>query len=54
MAGRADAATDLAAANTDLVAAQADLDAGDSLFKMIGDLRERLAYIITRCRARTA
>ena len=54
MAGRADAATDLGNADTDLAAAQTDLDKGDSVWQLIAGLREQLAYIITRCRARTA
>lgn len=45
---RTDAATDLTNARADLVLAQADLSAGDPIYNMIGDLIERLDYIVTR------
>lgn len=45
---RTDAATDLTNARADLVLALADLTAGDSVYKMVDDLIQRLDMVIVK------
>ena len=45
---RTDAATDLDNARTDLVASVSDLDAGDSVYRMVEDVIQRLDHVIVK------
>jgi len=45
---RTDAATDLTNARADLVLAMADVSAGDSVYKMVEDLIQRLDAVIVK------